>query len=182
MPSCVCVAALGVGFQFRVRWLPDVHLCHVCRRVCASRRLASVFHFVFVGLPTFICAMCAVVCLRRDDRRRFYSFVPNVIPSSVFAKNGVFMRRRDDWCLDCRRWFITIVAHGVPRLLLASFAFRSRRRGDRRRDARRLFSNFVSNVIPRIIYAKFGAYLRRCDAASRFANIMPYGIPRLFLA
>jgi hypothetical protein len=62
----------------------------------SNPRLASSFHVLFDGIPTFICAKYAVLC-----RRRFINVVFNVIPRLV-PKYGVFWRRLDEWRPDTR--------------------------------------------------------------------------------
>jgi hypothetical protein len=115
------------------------------------------------------CGDLATICIATLDVG--FLNVSSGILRLIFAKSCVFWRRHDD---------------GVPTLgvgLSQSLHMASRRFYYLYfRFWVGVFSNFLSNVIPRIICAKFGVFVRRRDAGRRFGNIVPYGIPRLFLA
>jgi hypothetical protein len=69
----------------------------------------------------------------------------------IFAKYGVFWRRRNGWRSDARHQFsqsLHMASRGIYWFHLP-FGVDVATVG----GARRLFSNFVSNVIPTIIYA-----------------------------
>jgi hypothetical protein len=108
----------------------------------AWRNLASVFHVVLDRIPTYIWAIYAVSCRRRDVWRdaqlRFSTFVFSVILRVTCAKYGAFWRR----CVCWRRELgVGLLASVVwrPEAPIGFIDVHSRRRADRRSDSASVF-------------------------------------------
>jgi hypothetical protein len=106
--------------------------------------------------------------LRLDDRHpnarlRLSDVVSKGIPTFMWAKYGIFCRRREDRRRDARRWFACIVSYGVSSLF-AFFGILCWRRYNRCDDARRPRGLWPlsCNLLTKTNNFGFGAVLLSC--------------------